>query len=73
MSGVVLIVIILLIFLMIQHRNIKKNKRDKKWVYGLSICTFGLSICLIVPIPLDRVILLMNETVGAFTNWVVAG
>jgi hypothetical protein len=73
MYGIILIGTILIIFLWLNQRNLQRNRRERKWIYGFSLFTLLLSICLVLPVPADRLILFLNETVGAFTHWVIAG
>jgi hypothetical protein len=71
MNGTFGVIMILIIYLVIVHKKLRKDKREARWVYVLTFGTMGLSLFLSFNNPLGKMTIYLNATIGALTEWVI--
>lgn len=72
MIGVAMVTIFLVIYVLIQHKNLKKSGKDRMKVYILSIITFGVTLFLILPYSPSIIVESSNNLFGNMIKMVTS-
>ncbi len=72
MVGSIVTISVILVFLIVKHEKITKQKKyEKLTVYTLSAVTAGSSLLYWLPYSLSAPIIYLNKIIGSISEWVV--